>query len=64
MLFRSDETGEKHFILDKCPHFKCPLLFNEEEKTWDCPCHGSRFDLDGNLLYGPSKQFNGKEQED
>ena len=35
---------------------KCHLVFNQEEETWDCPCHGSRFDLDGNLLEGPAKE--------
>ena len=33
---------------------KCSLIFNEIEKTWDCPCHGSRFDIDGNCIEGPS----------
>ena len=37
-----------------CPHMKCPLLFNESENTWDCPCHGSRFTLEGKLITGPS----------
>ena len=31
---------------------KCHLIFNEKECTWDCPCHGSRFDIDGNVLEG------------
>ncbi len=57
-----DDEKRKHLILSKCPHMKCPLIFNEDEKTWDCPCHGSRFDLDGNLLFAPSKQKNGKEK--
>ena len=33
---------------------KCSLIFNEVEHTWDCPCHGSRFDIDGNVIEGPS----------
>ena len=40
--------------IKKCPHMKCNLVFNDEEKTWDCPCHGSRFDLDGKCIEGPS----------
>lgn len=51
-----DKQGKKHRVKRKCPHLKCNLIFNEEELTWDCPCHGSRFDLDGNLLEGPSKK--------
>ena len=33
---------------------KCSLIFNTKDKTWDCPCHGSRFDIDGNIITGPS----------
>jgi len=39
-----------------CPHLGCKLLFNEIEKTWDCPCHGSRFDLSGKPLNGPGNK--------
>lgn len=38
-----------------CPHMKCKLLYNKEENTIDCPCHGSRFDLNGKVISGPSK---------
>ena len=50
-----DEKGNKHYVKTKCPHMRCNLVFNKEELTWDCPCHGSRFDLDGNILEGPAK---------
>lgn len=33
----------------------CSLVWNPEEETWDCPCHGSRFTPDGKLLDGPAK---------
>lgn len=49
-----DENGVKHKVLNQCPHMKCNLIFNEKEKTWDCPCHSSRFDIDGNVIRGPS----------
>lgn len=49
-----DDDGNEHIVYNKCPHLKCSLLFNEIEKTWDCPCHGSRFDIDGKLIEGPS----------
>ena len=49
-----DENNNKHVIRNLCPHMKCSLLFNFMDKTWDCPCHGSRFDIDGNVIKGPS----------
>ena len=49
-----DKEGKKHKINLLCPHMKCHLVFNKQEKTWDCPCHGSRFDLDGNIINTPS----------
>ena len=49
-----DASGKKHIVYNKCPHLKCGLIFNEIEKTWDCPCHGSRFDIDGLSIEGPS----------
>ena len=49
-----DENYKEHIIYNTCPHLKCSLIFNEIEKTWDCPCHGSRFDIDGKSIEGPS----------
>ena len=49
-----DKFGKEHTVYNICPHLKCSLLFNEVEKTWDCPCHGSRFDLNGKVIIGPS----------
>lgn len=48
-----DDKGE-HIVSNICPHMKCNLVFNYVDKTWDCPCHASRFDIDGNVIYGPS----------
>jgi len=48
-----DKSGN-HRVYTKCPHMGCKLNFNEKELTWDCPCHASRFDLDGKVISGPS----------
>lgn len=37
-----------------CPHMRCVLRWNDNERSWDCPCHGSRFDTDGQLVEGPA----------
>ena len=49
-----DKNGDRHVVSNICPHMKCNLIFNYVDKTWDCPCHASRFDIDGNIIYGPS----------
>ena len=49
----TDAKGE-HIVSNICPHMKCNLVFNYVDKTWDCPCHASRFDIDGNVICGPS----------
>ena len=38
----------------RCPHMGCALKYNAQEHSWDCPCHGSRFDGEGRLLDGPA----------
>lgn len=50
-----DSNGIEHFVQRKCPHMKCNVVFNSNDLTWDCPCHGSRFDIDGNVVLGPTK---------
>lgn len=49
-----DEKKIKHTVYHKCPHMGCSLLFNFKDTTWDCPCHGSRFSIDGDTIEGPS----------
>jgi glycine/D-amino acid oxidase-like deaminating enzyme/nitrite reductase/ring-hydroxylating ferredoxin subunit len=50
----TSEKNTKHIVYNTCPHLKCSLIFNEVEKTWDCPCHGSRFNIDGQVISGPA----------
>ena len=49
-----DENGETFKIKPYCKHLGCELSWNNLEKTWDCPCHGSRYDYKGNLIAEPS----------
>lgn len=50
-----DENDEIFMILPKCPHLGCQLEWNPDEKSWDCPCHGSRFTYRGELLDNPAQ---------
>jgi Rieske Fe-S protein len=49
-----DEDGRLHAVSLRCTHLGCLLRFNAAEHSWDCPCHGSRFDVDGSVLEGPA----------
>ncbi|WP_298029123.1 FAD-dependent oxidoreductase [uncultured Dysosmobacter sp.] len=49
------EDGQVYAVPVKCPHLGCQLEWNPDEKSWDCPCHGSRFDYQGRLLEGPAQ---------
>ncbi len=49
-----DEDGTSHAVSPTCTHLGCLVSFNGVEKAWECPCHGSRFDLDGAVLQGPA----------
>ena len=51
-----DENGALHERLAACPHLGCIVQWNPGEKTWDCPCHGSRFDAKGHVINGPANQ--------
>ena len=51
-----DEDGVVHAVDNRCPHLGCQLEWNPDEKSWDCPCHGSRFDFRGNLISGPAQK--------
>jgi Rieske Fe-S protein len=49
-----DPGGAVHAVSLRCTHLGCLLRFNAAERSWDCPCHGSRFDVDGSVLEGPA----------
>ncbi|WP_410663419.1 FAD-dependent oxidoreductase [Amycolatopsis sp. lyj-84] len=49
-----DQAGALHAVSLRCTHLGCLLRFNGAERSWDCPCHGSRFDVDGAVLEGPA----------
>ena len=49
-----DDNQKEHIVRNLCPHAKCSLIFNYQDKTWDYPCHGSKYDIDGNVIKGPS----------
>ncbi|HKR49134.1 MAG TPA: FAD-dependent oxidoreductase [Pseudonocardiaceae bacterium] len=49
-----EPDGTLHAVSLRCTHLGCLLRFNGAERSWDCPCHGSRFDVDGSVLEGPA----------
>jgi glycine/D-amino acid oxidase-like deaminating enzyme/nitrite reductase/ring-hydroxylating ferredoxin subunit len=51
-----DEDGQLHERSAVCTHLGCVVRWNSVEKTWDCPCHGSRFQVDGHAVNGPAIQ--------
>lgn len=49
-----DEDGQLHLLSPICTHMRCKVSWNAAERSWDCPCHGSRFATDGSVLHGPA----------
>jgi glycine/D-amino acid oxidase-like deaminating enzyme/nitrite reductase/ring-hydroxylating ferredoxin subunit len=49
-----DDSGRRHEMSAVCPHLGCIVAWNQDESTWDCPCHGSRFDRMGVVINGPA----------
>lgn len=49
-----DEDGNVSLVHLRCPHLGCTLSWNPDEKSWDCPCHGTRLDCKGNIISNPA----------
>jgi glycine/D-amino acid oxidase-like deaminating enzyme/nitrite reductase/ring-hydroxylating ferredoxin subunit len=50
-----DETGQLHVVDTTCTHMGCELKWNNGDRSWDCPCHGSRFSYKGDVIEGPAE---------
>ncbi|MEO6358358.1 MAG: FAD-dependent oxidoreductase [Ferruginibacter sp.] len=49
-----DQANELHIVDPVCTHLKCNVSWNPAEKSWDCPCHGARYSIEGEVLNGPA----------
>jgi Rieske Fe-S protein len=49
-----DDSGALYAVSPTCTHLGCLVTFNTAERSWDCPCHGSRFGIDGRVIAGPA----------
>lgn len=54
MALYKDESGLLHAVNPTCTHMKCSVAWNAAEKSWDCPCHGARYSIEGEVLNGPA----------
>jgi len=54
MAVYKDTKGKVYKFSALCPHLKCVVEWNKTENTWDCPCHGSRFEATGKVINGPA----------
>jgi Rieske Fe-S protein len=51
-----DPEGELHAVSPICTHLRCVISFDLDSREWHCPCHGSRFGIDGDVLRGPARR--------
>jgi glycine/D-amino acid oxidase-like deaminating enzyme/nitrite reductase/ring-hydroxylating ferredoxin subunit len=54
LAIHKDEHGVLHPVKSACTHMGCDVAWNNAESSWDCPCHGARYDVDGKMLNGPA----------
>jgi glycine/D-amino acid oxidase-like deaminating enzyme/nitrite reductase/ring-hydroxylating ferredoxin subunit len=54
LAIHKDEQGGLHTVGATCTHMGCQVAWNQAEASWDCPCHGARYDIDGTMLNGPA----------
>jgi glycine/D-amino acid oxidase-like deaminating enzyme/nitrite reductase/ring-hydroxylating ferredoxin subunit len=54
IALHKDEKGNLHALHPECTHMKCTIAWNAAENSWDCPCHGARFSIHGEVLTGPA----------
>jgi glycine/D-amino acid oxidase-like deaminating enzyme/nitrite reductase/ring-hydroxylating ferredoxin subunit len=58
------EDGTVHRLSPVCPHMGCHVQWNQEATSWDCPCHGSRFEATGEVIHGPATRALSRLDED
>lgn len=51
-----DEEGQVTYLSPRCTHMGCTVDWNDADRTWDCPCHGSRYAVDGTVVEGPAER--------
>lgn len=56
MAIYKGKDGTLKVLSAKCTHMGCTVKWNKDDKSWTCPCHGSKFDVEGEVKKGPAKK--------